>query len=369
MPHAAVRTLGALILGAALALPLAAAAQSAPPVNTPVPGTKVNEGKPQVSPPAVASPPTPSQGSTAVPGWNNPPKSWEAASEKPQYASIPGRETNRLIQGDGRAWREFHNGPLKKYGGWVIPVIIILIVAFFLIRGPMKLHGQPTGRLIGRFNAVEMASHWLTAITFLILGFTGLIILFGKNLILGWLGYSAHSWLVILSKNLHNFVGPLFIFSIVVMFLLYVKDNLPRAYDLDWLKKAGGMFGGPEVPSGKFNAGEKLWFWGGVVILGIVVSVTGLILDFPNWNQSREAMQASNVIHAAAAIIFMGISLGHMYLGTFGLPGAYGAMRHGVVDEQWAKEHHLLWYEEVKAGRRPEHFVGAAAPQPAPGDD
>ena len=53
---------------------------------------------------------------------------------------------------------------------------------------------------------------------------------------------------------------------------------------------------------------------------------------------------------------------------TFGLPGAYGAMHDGVVDEQWAKEHHGIWYEEVKQGKRPEKFVGGT-PQPVPGDD
>ncbi len=304
MPHAAARTLGALILGAALALP-AAAQSPGPPTTAPTAGTKVKEGAPKIDTPAVASPPTPTQGSTAVPGWNNPPKSWENASEKPQYASIPGRETNTLIQAMGREWREFHNGPLKNYGGWMLAGVLAAIALFYLIRGPMKLHGKPTGRLIERFNAVERAAHWTTAISFVLLALTGLIILFGKNVILGWLGYSGLSWLVITSKNLHNFVGPLFIFSIVVMFLLYVKDNFPRAYDLDWLKKLGGMFGGAEVPSGKFNAGEKLWFWGGLVFLGLVVSVTGLILDFPNWNQGREAMQVSNVVHAIAALFFM----------------------------------------------------------------
>jgi hypothetical protein len=87
------------------------------------------------------------------------------------------------------------------------------------------------------------------------------------------------------------------------------------------------------------------------------VSVTGVILDFPNWNQGRELMQQANVVHGVAAIIFVGISFGHTYLGTIGLPGAYGAMHDGYVDETWAKEHHGIWYEEVKAGKRVEKFV------------
>jgi formate dehydrogenase subunit gamma len=43
----------------------------------------------------------------------------------------------------------------------------------------------------------------------------------------------------------------------------------------------------------------------------------------------------------------------HIYLGTIGMRGAYTAMRHGVVDEAWAEEHHAYWYEEVKAGKVP----------------
>lgn len=376
-----IRVFGALLVAAALALPALAVAQgkvdpnnppkeAVKPTTAPVKdaGNKPAAPQPTADAPQVSSPPKPAQGSTAVPGWNNPP-SWSAASERPQYASIPGVEKNRLIQGAGREWREFRNGPLKQYGGWLLVLVLIAIAAFYLIRGPMKLHGAPTGRLIERFNAVERVSHWVMAISFVLLGLTGIIIIFGKHIILPWLGYTGFSWITVASKNVHNFVGPLFIFALVVMVLLYVKDNFPKAYDLDWIKKAGGMFGGPEVPSGKFNAGEKLWFWGGMVFLGTFVSVTGLILDFPNWNQGREAMQYANVIHAIAAILFVSASFGHMYLGTIGLPGAYGAMHDGFVDEQWAKEHHGIWYEEVKAGKRPEKFVGGAAPVPAAGDD
>jgi formate dehydrogenase subunit gamma len=364
-----VRTLGALILGAALAFPLVVAAQSpAPPTTGPTPGTKVKEGAPKIDAPAVASPPTPAQGSTAVPGWNNPPKSWENSSEKPQYASIPGRETNRLIQASGREWRAFRNGPITKYAGWLIGFTFLAIIAFYLIRGPMKLHGQPTGRLIERFDAVERTSHWAMAISFVLLALSGVVILWGKYIVLPWFGYTGFSWLTIFAKNLHNFLGPLFIFSLVVLFLLFVKDNFLNRVDVEWLKKAGGMLGGPEMPSGRFNGGEKVWFWLSTMILGVLISATGLILDFPNWNQAREVMQYANVFHAVGAVFFICGAMGHAYLGTLGMPGAYDAMRHGYVDEEWAKEHHVLWYEDVKAGRRPEKIVPAGA-QPAMGDD
>ncbi|HEX3061362.1 MAG TPA: formate dehydrogenase subunit gamma [Usitatibacter sp.] len=366
--QATARSLGALILGAALLLPMAATAQTpAPPTTAPVSGTKVDEGKPQVSPPTVASPPTPSQGSTAVPGWNNPPKSWEAASEKPQYASIPGRETNVLIQADGRKWRVFHNGPLVTYGGWLVVVVFALLILVYLVMGKIRLAEPPTGRLIERFNAVERTSHWTMATCFVFLALTGAFMLWGKYLVLPWLGYKGFAWTTIAFKTVHNFVGPLFIFSLAVSFLIFVKDNLWRARDTQWMLHVGAMFKHKEVPSGRFNGGEKLWFWGGLVFLGLFVSVTGLILDFPNWNQGREAMQYANEIHAIAAVCFIAGAFIHIYIGTIGMEGAYQGMRRGYVDEEWAREHHLLWYEDVKAGRRPERIAPAGA-QPATGD-
>ena len=380
MLQAHARRLGALILGAALALPLATAVQAqtpqpgakapagsnAPPVTAPTKDTPAKPVAPAVDTPKVASPPTPAQGSTAIPGWNNPP-SWGSASERPQYASVPGRETNRLIQGAGREWRVFRNGPLTQIGGWLLVIVLAAIAVFYLIKGPIRLHGAPTGRLIERFNAVERAAHWTMAISFVVLALTGIIMFFGKYIVLPWLGYTGFSWLSIISKNLHNFVGPLFIFALVVSFLIFVKDNLVSSTDIKWLVKLGGMFGKEEVPSGRFNGGEKLWFWGGLVLLGACVSVTGLILDFPNWNQGREVMQQSNVIHAIAALLFIAGSFGHIYIGTIGMEGAYRSMRDGYVDEEWAREHHRLWYEDVKQGKRPEKIV-VGDTQPATGD-
>jgi formate dehydrogenase subunit gamma len=365
MLKARARLAGALILGAALALPLVASGQA--PASPPGPTTAPTKdaGNVPVAPQVAA--PKPAAGSTAVPGWNNPP-AWDSASERPQYASVPGVDTNRLIQGAGREWREFRNGPLTRLGGWMLVGVLAIILILYLWKGTIRLHGAPTGRLIERFNTVERVSHWTVAISFVFLALSGIVILWGKHIILPWLGYTGFSWLTVMSKNIHNFVGPLFIFSIVVMFLIYVKDNFFAPGDGAWLARAGGMLSGNEMPSGRFNAGEKLWFWLGLVILGTVISVTGLILDFPNWNQGRGLMQQANVIHAIAAVFFIALGLGHAYMGTLMVGGAWRAMKDGYVDETWAKEHHALWYEDVKAGKRSEKIMTGAA-QPAPGDD
>lgn len=318
--------------------------------------------------PAEAAKPTPSPaaGSTAVRDWNNPP-AWSEVERKPQYASVPGRETNVLIQDSGKQWRKLHNGPVTFYGGIVILVVPALLLLFYLAKGTIKTHEKPTGHVIERFNGAERVAHWTMGLSFVALALTGLTTLFGKHVLLPWLGYSVFATISEIGKNIHNFVGPLFIFSLVVFVVMYVKDNLWRAYDMEWLKNFGGMLSGKHIAAGRFNAGEKIFFWGGVIVLGIVVSISGTVMLFPNWNTSRELMGQFNLIHAIAACIFIAISFAHMYLGSVGMEGAYKAMREGYVDESWAKEHHQLWYDDVKAGKRREKVMGA--PQPAAGDD
>lgn len=275
-----------------------------------------------------------------------------------QTTQVRGIETNVLVQSAGETWRQLRNGPITIYGGWLIVIVPLLILGFYLWKGSIKLHGQPTGRKILRFNSWDRLVHWTTAISFVVLAVSGLVMLFGKHVLLPVFGYTLFSWLAFLSKNLHNFVGPLFAACTVLMFFTFVRDNLPKAYDLQWFSKAGGLLTGEHVPSGRFNAGEKSWFWVGVTLLGIVVSVTGFIMLFPNFEQGRALMQQANVIHAIAAIVFLALSLGHIYMGTLGVEGAYESMRNGAVDETWVKEHHEYWYNEAKS--RSGHASGAA---------
>ncbi|HYG54640.1 MAG TPA: formate dehydrogenase subunit gamma, partial [Burkholderiales bacterium] len=177
--------------------------------------------------------------------------------------------------------------------------------------------------------------------------------------------YTLFAWLTALGKNLHNFIAPFFILSVIVMIFMWLRDNLPRAYDWQWFRKSWAFFTrGAHIPSGRFNAGEKVWFFVGVIGLSIVVIWSGLILLFPNFDQTRATMQEAWIWHVVAAIIYIVMSLGHIYMGTIGVEGAYRNMREGVTDETWAKEHHSIWYDEVKSGRT--DAAGGAVPAGAP---
>ena len=296
---------------------------------------------------------------------NNAPVWRDVRSGQAGFTSIPGREMGVLVQSSGETWRQIRNGPVTFYGGWLVVLTVLAVLGFYFWKGPVKLHERPTGRLIHRFNTVERVVHWSTAISFCVLGLSGLIMFFGKHLLLPVLGYTLFAWLTALAKNLHNFIAPLFIVSVIAMIVLFIKDNLPRAYDLRWFARAWAVMArGEHVPTGRFNAGEKGWFWFGVVGLSIVVSWSGLILLFPNFDQTRAVMQDAWVWHASAAILYIAISLGHIYLGTIGLEGSYQAMRKGYVDEAWAKEHHEYWYDEVKSDKGA--GSGGAVPVGAP---
>lgn len=297
---------------------------------------------------------------------NNAPVWREVRKEASQEntTTVKGRETNVLVQSAGETWRQIRNGPVTFYGGWLVVLVVLVIAAIYFAMGPVKLHDKPTGRIIERFSPTERWAHWVMGISFVVLGITGLILLFGKFVLLPVIGYTLFAWLSALAKNLHNFVAPLFAVSLVVFILMYLKDNLPKAHDFSWFAKAPGFFAGKHIPSGRFNGGEKVWFWGGVVVLSLALVGSGAVLLFPNFDQVRSTMQLASIIHMITALLVIAAAIGHIYMGTIGVEGAYQAMRSGAVDEVWAKEHHEYWYDEVKSSAK--GAAGGAVPAGAP---
>jgi len=282
---------------------------------------------------------------------NNAPMWREVRQDKAHFTNNPGNEAGVLIQTGGDAWRHLRNGPVTLYGGWLVVLVAVAILAFYKIKGPLTNHDPLTGRLIQRFPRYERVVHWLTAGTFLILALTGLAILFGKHVLMPVIGHSLYGYLLVLGKNVHNFIGPLFAFSTIAMIVIWARDNVWQNIDAQWITKAGGLLTGEHVPSGRFNFGEKTWFWIGVTILGLTVAVSGFVLDFPNFGQGRADMQLANLVHAGAAITMLLLAFGHIYMGTIGVHGALDSMKTGYVDETWAREHHEAWFNDVKAGK------------------
>lgn len=263
--------------------------------------------------------------------------------------TIPDEKSSVLVHPAGRAWRQFHTVTLKWIGGISIIGMLVVLVLFYLWRGPMRVRSGYSGINILRFDVLERFVHWLTAVTFVILGITGLNITFGRVLLLPLMGPEAFSAWSEWAKYAHNFLSFGFTLGVLLMFVMWIGRNLPTAADVQWLKQGGGMFdktNSTHAPAYKFNAGQKILFWI-IVFASAAMIVSGFMLLFPFYSGLTVGnMELAEIFHAVVGVLFVALILGHIYLGSVGMEGAFGAMADGNVDLNWAKEHHSLWAKE-----------------------
>ena len=293
---------------------------------------------------------------------------------------IRGPAATVVIQDGGMRWLQWRRDLLPGVGGWMLVGMIALLAAFYLLRGRIRVEGGLSGEKVLRFHLIERIAHWSMAGSFILLGITGLVLLYGRPFLIPLLGKETFSAIATGGKYIHNFISFLFMAGLLASFLLWAVRNLPERADIVWLLKGGGLFvRGVHPPAGKFNAGEKIMFWL-VILFGLAVSLTGISLllpfrielagpvfallndlglpqvlglsDLPASLSPQEEMQYAQIVHAGIAFVFMTVILAHVYLGTIGMEGALESMTRGTVDVQWAKEHHDLWYEEIRDRER-----------------
>ncbi|WP_342069322.1 formate dehydrogenase subunit gamma [Yoonia algicola] len=285
-----------------------------------------------------------------------------------------GPAATTMIQDRGMWWLEFREGPLVQMTAYLLGGTLLALALFYLIRGRIHIDGEKTGRTITRFKAFERFGHWLLASSFLLLGLTGLVSLLGRKVLIPAFGHDAFSSFAIASKWVHNNVSWAFIVALVIVFVVWVVHNIPDRTDLRWMAKAGGLFGGEHPPAKKFNAGQKLIFWA-VIVLGGSIAASGISLLFPfefnmfghtfslinSWGVPgwfgfadlpypllpHEEMQFAQLWHVIVSLVLTAIIFAHIYLGSVGMEGAFDAMGKGEVEEQWAREHHSIWADDV----------------------
>lgn len=345
--------------------PLVAVTASAAPA---VQGQNILDVKPDASSEPGYATQTNGERSKVQPG-NNAPMWRQVGSGVTGYSSLPkseAPEAGNLIQpyvqypgsrltNAGEAWRQVRNRIIIPYGGALLLIVLVAIALFHWRIGPMKVKDEPTGRLVERFTPLERSAHWTNAIAFSVLAISGVVMAFGKFFLLPVLGTTLFGWLAYGLKNLHNFTGPVFAVSLLFVIVTFMRDNLPAKGDLNWMLKGGGILSGHEIESGRFNAGEKITYWGGVFVLGLIVVASGLFMDklLPGLVYERASMQVAHMVHAVSNIAMLCMFLGHAYMGTLGTKGAYEGMKTGYVDEAWAREHHALWLDDIKSGKIP----------------
>jgi formate dehydrogenase subunit gamma len=281
-----------------------------------------------------------------------------------------------MIQSEGDNWRAFRNGPLSNVGAFAVMGIIGLLVVFYFIRGKIRIDAGPSGDTILRFGVIDRFAHWLMAGSFVVLGITGLNLLYGRYILLPIIGKDAFAAFTTFGKYAHNYLAFAFMAGLALSFVLWVRHNVPNRGDLAWLKAGGGIFKkGVHPPARKFNAGQKIIFWA-VMIGGLSVSMSGIALLFPFQTSmfadtfallnvigfnlptdltGMQEQQLNQLWHGIVSMALMTMIIAHIYIGSVGMEGAIDAMNTGHVDRNWAKEHHNLWVEEEdqKASPKP----------------
>ena len=273
---------------------------------------------------------------------------WRAVREgNSGSTSVQGQESSVLIQNGGQNWRQMRNGWLIPYSGYLLIAILVLFALYFTIKGRIRIEEGRSGREYTRTTSAERWVHWFTAVVFVLMALTGLILLYGRTVLIPVMGPEAFAATAELSKIVHNYLGILFILAIVLTIIIFLRDSLfNMQVDMKWFMTAGGYLGGRHPSAEKYNAGQKAWYWT-AAIMGVILCVTGLILNFPNFEQTRETMQIANIIHVIASAIVIAFLLVHVYL-ALSTEGALQAMTTGKVDENWVKQHHDLWYEQLR---------------------
>ncbi|WP_210394576.1 formate dehydrogenase subunit gamma [Motiliproteus sediminis] len=267
------------------------------------------------------------------------------------YSATPGNEAGVLINRSGDEWRLVRNQQVKPYGAWLLGGTLLVLVLVFMLLGRNKIKEGRSGRTLKRWDLVDRVLHWSVAGLFVLLALTGLSILYGRHFLLDALGGGFGGFMQF-SKLVHNYLGPLFVICLALMLLKWLGRNIFNAVDLRWFARLGGLFGG-HPSAGYMNGGEKMWYW--VLFFGgVAICATGLVMDFPNFGQLRDTMQDANLIHAGVSLVLICGALAHAYMGSLGTEGVFEGMVSGEVDENWAKQHHNLWYDEAKGHKPPQ---------------
>lgn len=280
-------------------------------------------------------------------------------------ASIPNPLAGTLEQPQGRTYRRFHEGWLPWIGGVAVVGMLLVLAAFYAIRGRIRIaEHERSDRKLLRFGAFERFNHWMMATCFIVLALTGLNYIFGKRLLMPLFGADAFSTWSHWAKFAHNFIAWPFMLALLLMFVVWVKDNLPGRYDWRWIKAGGGLFGGSQPDADRFNAGQKLLFWT-VTIGGLLMSASGIVMLFPFVLLDINGMQVAQYVHAVVGILMIAVILAHIYIGSLGMEGALAAMTTGEVDLAWAQHHHRIWVDEQLTHPTGQTEVGGVRPSPA----
>jgi len=223
-----------------------------------------------------------------------------------------------------------------------------LFLVHYLIIGPMIFsHDRKKIYVFTLFNRII---HTIAAIAFMILIPTGLIIMFGATL--------GGGELVRVAKEIHAISTLLFIVSVFPMFTMWVRWMFVHWDDFKWLMIVGGYLNKNKkpVPAGKFNAGQKLWFWL-ATLGGVVMIATGAAMYFQDFRlevlvelgiSQIDFLRGSAIIHNVLGLAVLALFITHVYMSVFAIKGAIHSIITGYKEEEEVEVLHSSFYKKLK---------------------
>jgi formate dehydrogenase gamma subunit len=239
------------------------------------------------------------------------------------------------------AMNSFHQRIVSPYVGPLIMIVVFVIVLHYHSYGPKRIPFDPFSDEIPRFSQLERAVHLLRLLAFAILAVSGLIMAFNLHLWQQLLFGSPRRLL-----DFHIWSGIVFIVTTAAGLWLWLEDAVFESHDKEWVRKLGGYLGHKgEVPAGRFNAGQKMFYWY-TAVFGIVMSVTGVMLIFKTAFQLSTNCLTSTLHNLIGFFLVAGV-LAHGYFGTIANPGTWRVLVDGLVPREWARHHHPNWYRAL----------------------
>ncbi|MGX2981576.1 formate dehydrogenase subunit gamma [Helicobacter sp. 23-1045] len=242
-----------------------------------------------------------------------------------------------------RAWNglgELFTILQEKYFAVVFLCIVLFLPLAFLGHNKMigARHYNHNSK-IKVFSKYNILVHWFAAVPCMIICVTGLMMVFGA-----YLGGGA---LVRFARDLHGLCTPIFAVFGTLMFLMWIKDCLPKWHDAKWAMIMGGYWDKTDrlIPAHKFNAGQKVWFWV-ASFGGIVMVATGALMFFQPVDINTLRLTA--MIHNVVGMAFWGMLITHIYMAVFAIEGALEAMISGNMSEEELSMLHSIYYDELK---------------------
>ena len=205
----------------------------------------------------------------------------------------------------------------------VVAAVLVVFLLHYLVIGAK--HFRHDGEQVYFFSLYARIVHFLAALSFTLLVITGLMMVFGV--------YLGGGPLVRTARYVHIVSAAVFVVPGVLMFTMWFVQMLPRVYDIAWLFILGGYLSKKKkpVPAGKFNAGQKMYFWTATVGGGVMAYTGYYIFSF---GAATETVRLYAMIHNVLGIGIVAFYITHLYMSIFAIAGSLGSMVSGYKPKE-----------------------------------